>query len=176
MPVYVIVILYPISMSLYVITHWWAVKCAYPDTKIQVAHMGPTWVLSASDGPHVGPMNLAIRVCTTVDHHKCLLTAIPTIRWDVHIIFTGVVYCSIRYSKSPSTAIFIWEKFKMYNVALAPGQLGNIIATVYIWFCACPIWAIIVQETIIAAICTVVDTEVKHCEGNYLQRDRLFSP
>ena len=23
--------------------------------------MGPTWVLSASDGPHVGPLNLAIR-------------------------------------------------------------------------------------------------------------------
>ena len=23
--------------------------------------MGPTWVLSAPDGPHVGPMNLAIR-------------------------------------------------------------------------------------------------------------------
>ena len=23
--------------------------------------MGPTWVLSASDGPHDGPMNLAIR-------------------------------------------------------------------------------------------------------------------
>ena len=24
--------------------------------------MGPTWVLSAPDGPHIGPMNLAIRV------------------------------------------------------------------------------------------------------------------
>ena len=24
--------------------------------------MGPTWVLSAPDGPHVSPMNLAIRV------------------------------------------------------------------------------------------------------------------
>ena len=26
-----------------------------------MANMGPTWVLSAPDGPHVGPMNLAIR-------------------------------------------------------------------------------------------------------------------
>ena len=25
------------------------------------ANMGPTWVLSASDGPHVGPKNLAIK-------------------------------------------------------------------------------------------------------------------
>ena len=27
-----------------------------------MANMGPTWVLSAPDGPHVGPMNLAVRV------------------------------------------------------------------------------------------------------------------
>ena len=33
----------------------------YPDSKVHGAKMGPTWVLSAHDGPHVGPMNLAIR-------------------------------------------------------------------------------------------------------------------
>ena len=33
-----------------------------PDSKVHEANMGPTWVLSAPDGPHVGPMNLAIRV------------------------------------------------------------------------------------------------------------------
>ena len=32
-----------------------------PDSKVHVANMGPTWVLSAPDEPHVGPMNLAIR-------------------------------------------------------------------------------------------------------------------
>ena len=32
------------------------------DSKVHAANMGPTWVLSAPDGPHVGPMNLAIRV------------------------------------------------------------------------------------------------------------------
>ena len=31
------------------------------DSKVRGANMGPTWVLSAPDGPHVGPMNLAIR-------------------------------------------------------------------------------------------------------------------
>ena len=35
---------------------------SYPDSKVHGANMGPTWVLSAPDGPHVGPMNLAIRV------------------------------------------------------------------------------------------------------------------
>ena len=34
----------------------------YPDSKVHGAKMGPTWVLSAPDGPHVGPMNLAVRV------------------------------------------------------------------------------------------------------------------
>ena len=34
----------------------------YPDSKVHGANMGPTWVLSAPGGPHVGPMNLAIRV------------------------------------------------------------------------------------------------------------------
>ena len=32
-----------------------------PDNKVYGANMGPTWVLSAPDGLHVGPMNLAIR-------------------------------------------------------------------------------------------------------------------
>ena len=32
-----------------------------PDSKVHGANMGPTWVLSVPDAPHVGPMNLAIR-------------------------------------------------------------------------------------------------------------------
>ena len=32
-----------------------------PDSQVHGANMGPTWVLSAPDGPHVGPMYLAIR-------------------------------------------------------------------------------------------------------------------
>ena len=33
-----------------------------PDSKVHMAHMGPTWVLSAPGRPHVGPMNLVVRV------------------------------------------------------------------------------------------------------------------
>ena len=33
-----------------------------PDSKMHGANMGPIWVLLAPDGPHVGPMNLDIRV------------------------------------------------------------------------------------------------------------------
>ena len=38
----------------------------YPDSKVHGANMGPTWVLPAPDGPHAGPMNLAIRVFTYI--------------------------------------------------------------------------------------------------------------
>ena len=34
----------------------------YQDSKAHGANMGPTWALSAPDGPHAGPMNLAFRV------------------------------------------------------------------------------------------------------------------
>ena len=33
----------------------------FPDSKVHGTNMGSTWALSAPDGPHVGPMNLAFR-------------------------------------------------------------------------------------------------------------------
>ena len=33
---------------------------AHPDSKVYGANMGPTWVMPAPDGPHVGPINLAV--------------------------------------------------------------------------------------------------------------------
>ena len=41
-------------------SHWVKVYMV-PDSKVHVAHMGSTWAVSAPGGPHVGPMNLAIR-------------------------------------------------------------------------------------------------------------------
>ena len=37
-------------------------EIVFPDSKVHGANMGPTWALSAQDGPHVGPMHLAIGV------------------------------------------------------------------------------------------------------------------
>ena len=44
-----------------------AIQCSiysvpFPDSKVHKANIGPTWVLSAPDGPNVGPMNLCIGV------------------------------------------------------------------------------------------------------------------
>ena len=53
-----------------------------PDSMVHGAHMGPTWVLSALGGPHVGPMNLAIRdiilVCK-MDGCHFLISRVQTI-------------------------------------------------------------------------------------------------
>ena len=45
----------------------------YPDSKVHGANMGPTWVLAAPDGPHVGPMNLAIKPCSHWLWAECFL-------------------------------------------------------------------------------------------------------
>ena len=49
----------------------------YPDSTVHGANMGPTWVLSALDRPHVGPMNLAIRVIWLHNAVKGLIGALP---------------------------------------------------------------------------------------------------
>ena len=48
----------------------------FPDSNVHGANMGPTWVLSAPAGPHVGPMNIAIRdgYIHTNDHNHTLVT------------------------------------------------------------------------------------------------------
>ena len=39
-----------------------------PDSKVHGTNMGPIWVLSAPDGPHVGPMNIAIKDAMPLTH------------------------------------------------------------------------------------------------------------
>ena len=50
-----------------------------PDSKVHGANMEPTWVLSAPDGPHVGPVNLAIR--NSIDNGLSLNSHQATIIW-----------------------------------------------------------------------------------------------
>ena len=50
------------------------IKWPCPDSKVHGANMGPTWVLSAPDGPHVGPMNLAIRLNYRSTIYQCYTT------------------------------------------------------------------------------------------------------
>ena len=53
------------NLTMYFEGYWGNHAIATPDNKVHGANMGPTWVLSAPDEPHVGPMNLVIRDSTS---------------------------------------------------------------------------------------------------------------
>ena len=62
-----------------------------PDSKVHVANMGPTWVLSDPDGPHVGPMNLAIRM----DANKSNQVTVP-LWWTYSVVHINLKYRRIH--------------------------------------------------------------------------------
>ena len=53
--------------------YYYIIRVMIPDSKVHGVNMGPTWVLSAPDGPHVGPMNLVIRDISCFIQH-CVST------------------------------------------------------------------------------------------------------
>ena len=60
--------------------------------------MGPTWVLSAPDGPHVGPMNLPIRDIIW-DESLCIyenaITFYPSFTHE-HVLFRCVLWREVH--------------------------------------------------------------------------------
>ena len=68
---------------------------ANPDNKVHGTNMGRTWVLSAPDGPHVGPMNLAIREGLSPGVHvpDKPVRAMGTMpRYSAHICFIAYIF------------------------------------------------------------------------------------
>ena len=68
--------------------------------------MGPTWILSAPDGPHNGPMNLAIRD----DRHLyriMTVSLIPCRDWRRRYNFMNIVFKLITHNSSLSTRYII---------------------------------------------------------------------
>ena len=59
------------------------------ENKVHGANMGPTWVLSAPDGPHVGPMNLAIRERTDKDLSNKPRRVQQYFRYSIYLSFPG---------------------------------------------------------------------------------------
>ena len=59
-----------------------------PDSKIHETNMGPTWILLAPGGPHVGPMNLSIWDCvalgTSVALHELMFEKITQANNSLH--------------------------------------------------------------------------------------------
>ena len=81
----------------------------YPDSKVHRANMGPTLVLLAPDGPHVGPMNLAIWVIIgPCPDFNGSFTKLPQKLWilpatDIPSIYNHVYYhITAKLWSSPS--------------------------------------------------------------------------
>ena len=68
---------------------------SYPDSKVHGATMVPTWVLSAPDGPHVGLMNLAIRVVT------------GDAEYNLSVEVLKQIICTLFYVFFSSSALFL---------------------------------------------------------------------
>ena len=99
------------SMSIFQVMYAKFLKQAsntVPDSKVHGANMGPTRVLSAPDGPHVGPMSLAIR--GVVPLHHCQFYS-KSSQWTSHIspAWTryGVCYLGLIYLYSTSVILVI---------------------------------------------------------------------
>ena len=67
--------------------------------------MGPTWVLLAPGGPHVGPINLAIRDGSVITHHRLSVCwSILLMRVSAHVN-RSMSDTPTREVNSPSAAI-----------------------------------------------------------------------
>ena len=84
--------------------HLWT-KRTYPDSKVHRANMRPTWVLSAPDEPHVGPMNLFIRAGNPKANKCCS---------PIH----SYPYLSRVCGNSPGTHLTIsrWDSITLYQM------------------------------------------------------------
>ena len=84
-----------------------------PDSKLHEANMGPTWILSAPDGPHVGPMNLAIGVSIRSMQRITNLTIMPV--WFV--VGIGDTHINIH--------MFLFVMFKVFQSFMGRIALVN---------------------------------------------------
>ena len=71
-------------------------SCTNPESKVHGANMGPTWVLSAPDEPHVGPMNIAIMedidMVFVVHMYDCFISRAPYMMSVLHTICVSLTY------------------------------------------------------------------------------------
>ena len=100
---YVMMCLYESSMTpLSVRSVGWKLVPNNPDNKVHGANMGPTWVLSAPDGPHVGPVNLA----SMGINGTCSILANEIPRM-MHLFIKSLTHCLISFKIVPLVILLV---------------------------------------------------------------------
>ena len=87
-----------------------------PDRTVHGAIMGLTWVLSAPDGPHVGPMNLAIRDYITTKWAR-EESCVYMMWYMVHVIISIPV--QMRGITACVTAVNIYDMHHIFSSVFA---------------------------------------------------------
>ena len=97
-----------------------------PARKVHWANRGSTWVLSAKDGPHVGPMNLAIRVCYCVAIHyiDVIMTTVASQITSLTVVYSTVYSDADQRSHQSSASLaFVWGIHRDRWIPRTKGQL-----------------------------------------------------
>ena len=93
---------------------WQSANHVYPDNKDHGANMGPTWVLSAPGGPHVGSINLVIRVwclgCVVfcVCCYWCTKSLYGIVTWALTVKLIRKISQNISDKKSTLVDVMAW--------------------------------------------------------------------
>ena len=88
------------------ISSHYAIKEVFPDSKVHGANMGLTWVLSATDGPHVGPMNLAISRTRLSGFQSCWKQQCTGI--CIHYVSTQLPPLCVGHGPIRTNKVIIW--------------------------------------------------------------------
>ena len=91
----------------------------YPHNKVHEANIRPTWILSAPGGPHVGPMNLVIRVSNNLFHRYFLLLPYTCITHRLNVGGLGkwtISFADVEMWQVPSDNIFQNCCFLQYQI------------------------------------------------------------
>ena len=93
--------------------HGLLAEISKPDTIFHGANMGPTWVLSAPDGPDVGPMNLAIRAVTKIKVWQSEYPHTVCPKKYAHGFCFAVLCCGYKLTDFPIsirlTSLALWQ-------------------------------------------------------------------
>ena len=106
-----------------------------PDSTVHGANMGPTWVLSAPDGPHVGPMDLVIWV-----------PIYPKVRKNVSVLADFRALFQIGWNAStgqpwPWKSLYVWTLMVTVDICTWSWHFLDTVGSKSIWVrswnCSC---------------------------------------
>ena len=139
--------------------------------------MGPTWVLSAPDGPHVGPLNLAFReVCIwQLSPHLPVVTSVQYAKWfkGSNLYFDMLVMKKLTNEAFLSTTCGLidnwWEDRECWQLWLllwVPLFFGFDFLIPNLWSDSGVWW---ICHSTKETICLVIEDGMKGCQNDIFQ-------